>query len=612
MFTRTRHMISILRYSRIIILLFFISATISPILCQNKQYIIVSNIASYGKSDRNKIELLTTLLKREKNVNIILMLGEVESSGSPENSDKLYSFISDNNLNVKIIPGYNDYSNSILSQYLIRQEIDDQDFLINYKDNFLLGFNSVIPFEKDIGYVSIESLGLLDEESKALKGKLIYSFSNLTLNKIINRSQLLNRIKNNKMIYFYPEENKFTVKNDPALEIGLPGIDKNNKPVYHLVENKNDSVFVIKKYFDNDNIEFLFSESLNKLKFITEQTTASKKDNSAYKQITRINYNSTSTTKLNLADNRIYITLDNGLLYLIDFNGKEKFVSEIFGDVKSNPVLYRDLFLVATVGGDLYSINSNNGEVIQVAGIGENITSDLNVIDLDKTIKSVVFGTSKGRILSYDAFTFEILWDKKLSDKPIISKAVYENDKLIFIDASYSVYCVNAKSGVLIWKYSQKSSDNPAYDFPILNASKVFTLSPEGNVIALDLLQGKKVWSADIKTDIKKLYINKTKTHIFALNSSGKLFVISTKDGKIDFNIELNKTNIFSFEITESDNDIFIGLSDGSLYRISDNKNVKQIIEPTFSPITGLAKINQDQLVIKNIDGNLSIIKITE
>ncbi|HQF44104.1 MAG TPA: PQQ-binding-like beta-propeller repeat protein, partial [Ignavibacteriaceae bacterium] len=305
-------------------------------------------------------------------------------------------------------------------------------------------------------------------------------------------------------------------------------------------------------------------------------------------------------------------TIDNGLLYLIDFTGKEKFVSEIFGDVKSNPILYRDLFLVATVGGDLYSINSNNGEVIQVAGIGENITSDLNVIDLDKTIKSVVFGTSKGRILSYDAFTFEILWDKKLSDKPIISKAVYENDKLIFIDASYSVYCVNAKSGVLIWKYSQKSSDNPAYNFPILNASKVFTLSPEGNVIALDLLQGKKVWSADIKTDIKKLYINKTKTHIFALNSSGKLFAISTKDGKIDFNIELNKTNIFSFEITESDNDIFIGLSDGSLYRISDNKNVKQIIEPTFSPITGLAKINQDQLVIKNIDGNLSIIKITE
>ncbi|HQI42108.1 MAG: hypothetical protein B6D44_14800 [Ignavibacteriales bacterium UTCHB2] len=603
---------SFIKIFQIFILFLLIGEVYTPILCQNKKYAIISEIAFFGKSDRNKIELLTTLLKREKNVNTILLSGNVESANSLHELRQLTSFISENNLNVKIIAGYNDYSNSILSQYLVRQEIDEQTFVINYEDVCLFGFNSVIPFEKDIGYVNIESLVLLDEESKALKGKLIYSFSNLPLNKIINRSQLLNRIKNNKMIYFYPEENKFTVKIDQALEIGLPGIDKNNKPVYHLIENKNDSIFVIKKYFDNDNTEFLFAESLNKLKVITEQTTASKKDNPTYKQIIRINYNSTSTTKLNLADNRIYITIDNGLLYLIDFTGKEKFVSEIFGDVKSNPILYRDLFLVATVGGDLYSINSNNGEVIQVAGIGENITSDLNVIDLDKTIKSVVFGTSKGRILSYDAFTFEILWDKKLSDKPIISKAVYENDKLIFIDASYSVYCVNAKSGVLIWKYSQKSSDNPAYNFPILNASKVFTLSPEGNVIALDLLQGKKVWSADIKTDIKKLYINKTKTHIFALNSSGKLFAISTKDGKIDFNIELNKTNIFSFEITESDNDIFIGLSDGSLYRISDNKNVKQIIEPTFSPITGLAKINQDQLVIKNIDGNLSIIKITE
>ncbi len=598
------------RHFSVILLLF--SALLSPILCQNKQYIIVSNIASYGKSDRNKIELLTTLLKKESSIDGILVLGEVTSANSLEDLRQLQSFIIDNNLTVKIIPGYNDYSNNILRPYFINQEMDEQIFFNKGQSSILLAYNSVIPFIKNVGYINIETLYLIDEESKLFKGKFIYSISNLPLSKIINKTALINKTGDNKIIHFYPEENKFIVKNDYVLEIGLPAIDKNNKAVYHLVENKNDSIFVIKKYFDNDNTEFLFAESLNKLKVITEQTTASKKDNSAYKQIIRINYNSTSTTKLNLADNRIYITIDNGLLYLIDFNGKEKFVSEIFGDVKSNPAHYKDLFLVATVAGDLYSLNSNNGEVIQVAGIGENITSDLNVIDLDKTIKSVVFGTEKGRILSYDAFTFEILWDKKLSDRSIISKAVYENDKLIFIDASYSVYCVNAKSGVLIWKYSQKSSDNPAYDFPILNASKVFTLSPEGNVIALDLLQGKKVWSADIKTDIKKLYINKTKTHIFALNSSGKLFAISTKDGKIDFNIELNKTNIFSFEIIESDNDIFIGLSDGSLYRISDNKNVKQIIEPTFSPITGLAKINQDQLVIKNIDGNLSIIKITE
>jgi outer membrane protein assembly factor BamB len=593
----------------------FISATISPLLCQNKQYIIVSNIASYGKSDRNKIEFFTTLLKREKNVNTILSLGNVESANSLDELRQLTSFISENNLNVKIIAGYNDYSNSILSQYLISQETDGQNFFIQDNDDYFFGFNSVIPFIKYAGYVNIETLNLLDEEIKSIKGKLLYSFSNLPLEKIINNSQLISRVKSNRMIYFYPEENKFFIKNDKILEIGLPGIDKNNKPIYHLIENKNDSIFVIKKYFDNDNTEIQFSESLNKLKFISELSESDKKTGKTenhYQLIRQINYNYTSTTDLIAADNRIYITLDNGLLYLIDFNGKEKFVSEIFGEIKTNPVLYRDLFLLATTGGDLYSLNSNNGDVIQVAGIGENITSDLTVVDLDRTIKSVVFGTAEGNILSYDAFTFEILWNKNLSDKPIISKAVYENDKIIFIDASFSVYCVIAKSGVLIWKYSQKSNDNPAYDFPIINESKVFILSPEGNVIVLDLLQGKKIWSADIKTDINKLYINNTKSHIFALNSFGKLFAVSTKNGKTDYSVELNKSNIFSFEIIESDNDIIIGLSDGSLYRIADDKNIKQIIEPAFSPITGLVKLNQNNIAVKTIECNLSIIKITD
>ncbi|GIK21960.1 MAG: PQQ-binding-like beta-propeller repeat protein [Ignavibacterium sp.] len=601
-----------IRIILVIVIVTFFNAFVSPILCQNKKFAIVSNIAHYGKSDRYKIEYLTTLLKKESSIDGILVLGEVTSANSLEDLRQLQSFIIDNNLTIKIISGYNDYSNNILSPYFINQEMDEQFFFIKGQSSILLGYNSVIPFIKNIGYINIETLNLIKDESKLYKGEFIYSISNLPLSRIINKTALIKETGNNKIIHLYPEENKFIVKNDYILEIGLPGIDKNNKPIYHLIENKNDSIFVTKKNFENDNTELQFSESLNKLKVVTKQIADTKNISPFVKVITKIDYSSTSTAKLNIADNRIYVTIDNGLVYLIDFNGKEKFVTEIFGDIKTNPVLYRDLFLAATVGGDLYSLNSNNGEVIQVAGIGENITSDLSVIDLDKTIKSVVFGTAKGNILSYDAFTFEIIWNKKLSDKPIISKAVYENDKLFFIDASYTVYCVNAKSGALIWKYVQKSSDIIADDFPLINSSGVFVLSPEGNIIALDLLQGKKIWSADIKTDIKKLYINKTKSHIFSLNSSGKFFAISSKDGKTDYNIELNKSDIFTFEIIESESGIIIGLSDGSLYRISDNKNIKQIIEPTFTPITGLAQLNQNQIAVKSIDGNLSIIKIIE
>ena len=91
-------------------------------------------------------------------------------------------------------------------------------------------------------------------------------------------------------------------------------------------------------------------------------------------------------------------------------------MAEVLGSVKNNTVLYKDLFLVATNVGDLYSINSNNGEVVQVIGVGENITTDLSLIDLTNNnykSKAIVFGTDKGNIFCYDIFSFRVNLENK-------------------------------------------------------------------------------------------------------------------------------------------------------------------------------------------------------
>lgn len=612
MFTIVKNHLILIGSGHFLVILLLFSALLSPILCQNKKYVIVSNIVHYGKSDRNTLEYLTDLLKKEKDISVAVILGDVSTGNLVEQLSELNSYISDNRLNVKILPGYNDYSNHILNHFLISQEINEQLFFVKENDDYFLGFNSVIPFNKGVGFVDIETITSLSNEFGSQQEKSIYLFSNLPMSKIINSNALLDNFKNNLLIHFYPEENKFTTQNDKILEIGLPALGGDNKPVYHLIEQKNDSIYVTRKNFENDNSEILFSEAVTKLYYTQKIKIQDEYFGSKFQLTNTIDYNATSISKINITDNRIYITLDNGLVYLLDYSGKEKFVSEIFGTIKTDPFLYRDLFLVATINGDLYSLNSNNGEVIQVVGIGENITSDLSVADLDNTTKSVVLGTVNGNILAYDAFTFELLWNKKLSTQPIISRAVFDNDKLIFIDAGYSVYCVNAKSGVLIWKYSQKSDVSSADNFPLTNSSNVFVLSHEGNLISLDILQGKKMWSADTKADIKKLYMNSNKSHIYVLNSSGRFFSVSVKDGKIDFSLDLDKSNIFSFEIIERGNEIIIGFSDGSLYSISGNKIVNKIIEPTFIPITSLNQLNNNLILIKDINGNLSFIKKTE
>ncbi len=255
MITIVKNHLILIDIMHLIVILLLFSALCSPILCQNKKYAIVSNNGLNGKSDRNKIEFLTTLLKKESSTNGIIILGDVVSTHSLDDLGEFQSFISENNFNIKIIPGYNDYSSNILSPYLIKQELNEQFFLVKDQNSILLGYSSVIPFIKSAGYIDIETLNYLNEECKSIKDKLIYSFSNLPLSKVINKASLIKEIGNNKIIHFYPEENKFVVKNDFVLEIGFPGADKNNKPIYHLVENKNDSIFVIKKYFENEKNE---------------------------------------------------------------------------------------------------------------------------------------------------------------------------------------------------------------------------------------------------------------------------------------------------------------------------------------------------------------------
>ena len=206
----------------------------------------------------------------------------------------------------------------------------------------------------------------------------------------------------------------------------------------------------------------------------------------------KLEFNSSSFSKDLVADNRLYTFLDNGLIYLNDFNGKEKFVTELIGSIKTNPALYKDLILTSTFEGDLYSINSNNGEVLQVVGIGENITSDIALTEIEipnsKQIGALL-GTSEGNIFCYDAFTFEQLWKNNISKFPIISNPLTVNDKVIFLNSSSSLYCVNSKSGSLIWKYEFTGNQNFSQNnYPLSDGKNVYSISPDGNLFAVDLV----------------------------------------------------------------------------------------------------------------------------
>ncbi len=334
---------------------------------------------------------------------------------------------------------------------------------------------------------------------------------------------------------------------------------------------------------------------------------------SSLQKIWQIDNQTSSSTNLIVSENKIYTTTDNGLVNCYFIDGQEKWAAEILGSIKNNSVKFKDLFLTATNEGDLYSINSNNGDVVQVIGVGENITTDLSLVDLAESPsqrKVVVFGSDKGNIFCYDIFSFELIWKTTLSEHPLVSNPMLVDEKIVFKNSIESLYCVNTKSGALIWKYdSDQKEETYNRSLILTNRRTIYSLRQDGEIIAIDLMLGKKLWSTKFMDVIPQITLSIDNNKLILLNTKGEIIFISVKDGKEISKIDLMKSDLFSFNITENEEYIFIGFSDGSLYSVDPINNIKLLISQTNIPITALNLISKDELIVKDINGKITFYK---
>lgn len=334
---------------------------------------------------------------------------------------------------------------------------------------------------------------------------------------------------------------------------------------------------------------------------------------STIKKIGEIDLNtSTSLTPL-ISENQIFSPSDDGLIYCYDLNGNKRWVTEITGNIATNLVRFKDLILTATSQGDLYSINANNGDVVQVMGVGENITTDLlliNFTDGKVLSKAVVFGTVKGNIFCYDIFSFEMIWKNKLSHFPIIANMVEHDDKIITFDETSIMYCINSKSGILIWKFDFTSKDKFLSKPKILSDGKsVFYLSPVNEIFSIDLLLGRKIWSTKSLEIFPQIYLSYDNQYLILLSTKGELIFISSKDGKELGRSRLKTKDLTKFICVNSSDYTMALMSDGTIFRIDDNYSLKELMKFSNINITSFSLLSDKQFIISTDEGKIFLFK---
>jgi len=108
-----------------------------------------------------------------------------------------------------------------------------------------------------------------------------------------------------------------------------------------------------------------------------------------------------------------------------------------------------NIIAIATIEGDLITINSENGEIIQTLGLDEALTSQLVIIETiynGAKTKAIIVGSSSGKVYCYELTSLELIWVNDSAERMIETLPLVIDDKIIYGSWDNYLYCISKNS----------------------------------------------------------------------------------------------------------------------------------------------------------------------
>ena len=273
----------------------------------------------------------------------------------------------------------------------------------------------------------------------------------------------------------------------------------------------------------------------------------------------------------------------------------------------------------------------------------------------------VVWGSENGEVFVVDAETGELAWQAKVPGE-VISKPTFDSNKLIVNTGSGAIVALDANTGEELWKAEQSvpplslrgvsgvvvnsggafvglaSGEVGVYIIengqqgwtteigepsgstelqrivdvdvtPIVYGDKVYAISSNGNLAAVDLRSGREVWKRKYSS-YRRLTI--AGNLIFATDVQGHVYAINRNSGmEVWSNLQL--TNRQTTGAASVGDYVVVGDFEGYLHWISksDGKIVARH-EVDSSGIYATPEVDNGLLYVMSRDGDLEVIKTPE
>ncbi len=276
---------------------------------------------------------------------------------------------------------------------------------------------------------------------------------------------------------------------------------------------------------------------------------------------------------------------------------------------------YNKVFL-GSENGDVFALDAETGELVWQAKVpGEVISQPA----LDSNL--VVVNTASGALVALDVETGEQKWKTDQSVPPLSLRGVSGvaiNSGGAFVGlASGEIAVFILESGQQGWtkEIGEPSGATELQRIvdvdvtPVVFGDKVFAISSNGNLAAIDLRTGREVWKRKYSS-FRKLSI--AGNQIYATDIQGHVYAINRNSG-MELWSNLQLTNRGTTGAVSIDDYIVVGDFEGYLHWISkaDGKIVaRHEVDSSGIYVTPIA--HKGLLYVQSRDGDLEVIKTPE
>lgn len=327
----------------------------------------------------------------------------------------------------------------------------------------------------------------------------------------------------------------------------------------------------------------------------------------------------------------VYYANTAGVVKALDAkNGSLIWSFKTGGKIFSTPAISNGKLVIGCTDGYIYCLDAKGEKVVNIyknqrpktityrGKLLWKVKAEKSVLPAPTIYKGIVYiGASDGVFRALRLKDGSEVWRYSGIKGFVEAKAYVDNEGVYVGDWKNTFYAFNPKTGALLWTWTNKKLNrmlSPAAVWPVKSHGKVFIVTPERVVYALNAADGKELWSANggreaigLSSDGKAIYIKTMQDSVFAWSA------VSGVAKRVWSSFAGYGYEIAPSPITTQDGLLFIPTDKGNIFALRESDG-KVVWSYNFSIalINYIQPLGRHRLLISSMDGKVGILSGTD